>query len=339
MQTEGKIEKVPLNELKASAKIQTRQALNKEALEDYKLHVKTAKDKGADPDFEPLVGYRDMSGEIYLSDGFHRRAALLAFDIKEFDVEVRESEDAKRDAIENGFKANIAHGVRLTNADKIHNLNLALEDKEWAQLGNRELAEVIGTSESFVRTNRPKGKTPTKVKTRAGREIDTTNIGKGGGNVAKIKAAAKKAAKKSGKPPKPEGETPRADVALDKAYAKISKALEDKGERTIDAVKKGIIPMPRPDIIKLSMNSDARIRELGELVFTSRWKLKTAMKFLDKVVDGQSRVADLINRAITGGGFYRDKVEKNTILVVRDDWGTVGENKDGVTTITPKKKK
>jgi hypothetical protein len=132
---------------------------------------------------------------------------------------------------------------------------------------------------------------------------------------------------------------PKADAVLDKAYAKISKALEEKGPRTVEAIKSGTIQnLSRADVIKLSMNSDNRVRELGELVFTERWSLKKAVKFLDKVIDGESKIADLINRAITGGGFYRDKVEKNTVIVVRDDWGTVGE-KDGVTTITPKKKK
>jgi hypothetical protein len=342
---EGTVERVKLDRLKATAKMQTREALNKEALEDYKRIAKEAEVKGADPDFGPLVAYRDSfggeQGDLYLSDGFHRRMAMMSVGIKEFPVEIRVSDDAKRDALLNGFKSNIAHGVRLTSADKRHNLNLALEDKEWAKKNNVELAEMLGVSEGFIRFNRPADKKPTVVKTKAGMEVDTTNLGKKGGLTRDKKAAAKKAAKAAklaGKKPA-STDVPKADAVLDKAYAKISKALEEKGPRTVEAIKSGTIQnLSRADVIKLSMNSDNRVRELGELVFTERWSLKKAVKFLDKVIDGESKIADLINRAITGGGFYRDKVEKNTVIVVRDDWGTVGE-KDGVTTITPKKKK
>jgi hypothetical protein len=349
--SEGVIERFNLRDLKATAKTQTREELNPEALAEYKAHIKLAISKGADPEFGPLKAYRNpLGGDTWLSDGFHRRAALLANDIEAYDVEIIDSEDPRRDAIKNGFKANVSHGVRRTNADKLHNLFLALEDKEWALLPNTGLADLISVSEAFVRANRPVSKTPTKVKTKRGVELNTSNLGNREvvGNQRNKKRAAAKAAKKSGKNGKngknapSADEAPKTDTALTAAYTKIANAIDGhgfKGQETIDAIKDGTIQMSASEVKKLAQNSADKIRLLSPLVLTSRWSVGKAISFLDKVPSADTKAADFINLALANGGIVRERVESaGCIWYIADDY-TVGEGKDGVITITPKKKK
>lgn len=341
------IEKLKLKDLKATVKNQTREEINPEALADYKEAIKTAKAKGADIPFPPLVAYKDFEGNIWLSDGFTRRQALLANGIEDYDVEVREGE--KRDAIKNGFLANREHGVRLTNADKKHNLLLALEDKEWAELSNNALAELVGVSESFVRTNRPAAKSPETVKSKKGKAVKKGNIGKKGGSTRKKAAAAKKGKKGKGEDAAPDAgggdatpEPPKGDAELDKALAKISGAINGNGfdgAQFVAGVKDGSLPLSTAEVKKFAATSDERIRHLAPLVINQRWSVAKATAFLDKEPTADTKADHFINLAVAHGGLVREKVNgAGCVWFIAEDY-TIGETKEGVVTITPKKKK
>src|SRR5687767_5251733 len=109
-----KIETLKLSELKASAKTQVRLELNPEALETYTEHAQESKAAGTDPEFPPLVVFRDEKGD-HLADGFTRRAALKAAGFTEYPCEVKEG--GAMDAFLYGCIVNQQHGARLTNKD------------------------------------------------------------------------------------------------------------------------------------------------------------------------------------------------------------------------------
>lgn len=337
------IQRIKLKDLVATVKGQARAELNADALADYTEHAKAAKAKGADPQFPPLVGFKspfDETGKVYLSSGFTRRQALLKAGFEEYDVDVRDSEDPKRDALKFGFTANREHGARLTNADKKHNLLLALEDPEWAELSGNALAELVGVSESFVRNNKPAAKKKTTVKNKKGGTTNTANIGKKGGSERKKKAEAKKGKGNKGAdaPDKPD-DKPQTDTALDTAKAKIAKAIDGHHGFTADgfvtAVTDGSLPLSAPEIKKMAATSDDRIRLLAPLVLNSRWSVAKAISFIDKVPDEKTNAETFINLAISHGGLLRERVGDFACIWLRSDDYTVGE-KDGVVTITPK---
>ena len=59
-----------------------------------------------------------------------------------------------RDAILYSVGTNSAHGLPRTNADKRHAVMLLLNDEEWGQWSNREIARRCSVAESSVRNYR-----------------------------------------------------------------------------------------------------------------------------------------------------------------------------------------
>lgn len=352
------IKRLKLKDLIATVKTQTRDAINEDALASYKEHAKAAKAKGADPSFPPLKAFADaLDGKVYLGDGFTRRQALLAAGFEDYDVDVEEvgpDADAKREAIKYGFKANLEHGARLTNADKKHNLMLALEDPEWSQLSGNALAELLGVSEGFVRQNTPAGKKKTKVKTKKGTSVDTSNIGKKGGSSRKKAKAAKKGKKGadagSGGAPGGDGagdgggkpaDAPKRDEALEVAVTKIANAIHghgfDKAEFTA-AVKDGSLPVSSPDLKKWASTSEDRIRLFAPLVINERWSVGKAIGFIDKAPAPDTKAEHFMNLAVAHGGLVRERVGDYVCVWLRADDYTVGEAKNGTITIARNKK-
>lgn len=98
--------------------IQTRAALNAEAVRDYAELMKT------DPDALPPV---EVVGD-HLVDGFHRVAAALSLGLTEIAADVREGD--YKTALAAALKANVAHGIRRTNADKRQAMRIAWEHRD-----------------------------------------------------------------------------------------------------------------------------------------------------------------------------------------------------------------
>lgn len=67
---------------------------------------------------------------------------------KQIPVEIRDGE--LRDAIRYALSANSSHGLRRSNADKRNAVLVALADPEWAQLSDRQIADLCGVSQPFV---------------------------------------------------------------------------------------------------------------------------------------------------------------------------------------------
>lgn len=96
--------------------------------------------------FPPIVLFDDGTAK-HVADGRHRIAAALLARRKEILAEVRAG--GVRDATWFGLGANRAHGLRLSAGDKTNAIRLAL--REFSDRSQRQIADQVGCSESYVR--------------------------------------------------------------------------------------------------------------------------------------------------------------------------------------------
>lgn len=95
-----------------------------------------------------------MTVDDFLTDGFHRLHAARAARLEEIDCDVREG--TLRDAILYSCSANDAHGWRRTNDDKRRSVLRLLNDPEWKQWSDGEIASRCLVSQQFVSKIRPR---------------------------------------------------------------------------------------------------------------------------------------------------------------------------------------
>lgn len=97
--------------------------------------------------FPPLVVFEE--GErFWLAEGFHRLEAYTAAGFAEVPCDVRQG--GLRDAILHSAGANPDHGVRRTSADKRRAVLTLLQDEEWGQWSDREIARRCAVSQPLV---------------------------------------------------------------------------------------------------------------------------------------------------------------------------------------------
>jgi len=97
--------------------------------------------------FPPAVVFHD-GAEYFLADGFHRFFAAKKCGSPGIFCDVREG--TSRDAILFSFGANGTHGLRRTAADKRKAVTTMLEDIEWQDWSDREIARQCCVSHPFV---------------------------------------------------------------------------------------------------------------------------------------------------------------------------------------------
>ena len=98
-------------------------------------------------DLPPVVVFYD-GATFWLADGFHRYWANRQIDCNQIFAEVRHG--TKREAILYSVGANADHGLRRTNPDKRKAVLTVLEDEEWSQWSDREIARRCGVSHDMV---------------------------------------------------------------------------------------------------------------------------------------------------------------------------------------------
>jgi DNA (cytosine-5)-methyltransferase 1 len=126
--------------------------------------------------FPAVVVFFD--GEAYyLGDGFHRTLALKGAGDDYIHADIRQG--TKRDAKLHSCGANSHHGLRRTSADKRKSVITLLNDEEWVQWSNREIARRCGVDEGMVRKYRAElsaGNPQTEVKFERGGKTHTQKI-------------------------------------------------------------------------------------------------------------------------------------------------------------------
>ena len=139
------VESFPLRQIVKDASIQPRVAIDADTVSDYAERM-------ADGDkFPPVVLFRDDDHPDlphYLADGWHRVDAAEAAGLENVRAEVRAG--SKHDAALWAAGANARHGLRRSNGDKRKAVGLVLDDELCAHWTNREVAEAVGVSHTFV---------------------------------------------------------------------------------------------------------------------------------------------------------------------------------------------
>lgn len=139
--TEG-LQHVEISRIKEDVATQSRQDVNPDVVSEY------AQLMGEKVNFPPIILFWDGEN-FYLGDGWHRYYATKQNKREWIRADVRLG--TKRDAILYSCSANKSHGLRMSNADKRKAVTLLLQDEEWKQWSNREIARRCGCNEKMVR--------------------------------------------------------------------------------------------------------------------------------------------------------------------------------------------
>ena len=164
--------KIELSKIRIDGGTQSRVKLNDEWVQE--LTEKLLEGKVQLP---PLKAFFDGK-HYWLGDGFHRYHANKKAGIKQ--VECDSTNGTKRDAKIYSWKANHDHGLPRTNEDRRAIVMEAIQDIEYCDKSDREIAEACEVSPMTVGRVRKSMdlEKATKRMTKAGRVIDTTKIGR-----------------------------------------------------------------------------------------------------------------------------------------------------------------
>lgn len=152
---------LPIEQIEATTATQVRVKLNKDVIELYEKDITN----GAD--MPPVEVYCESGSERYiLADGFHRLLAHVNAGVEEIAVDVKEGGMAE--ALLAALGANTEHGLRRSNADKVHAVEMCLKDPALSQRTQAEIADIcrvhINTVQRVATKQvAPKGKNTPKV--------------------------------------------------------------------------------------------------------------------------------------------------------------------------------
>ena len=125
---------------------QSRVSINQQAVSSYAELVKEG------TVFPPVTVFFDGEHH-YLADGFHRYFAHKAAGHDEILSDVKNG--TLRDAILFSLRANSTHGLPRTNEDKRNSVQIMIDDFEWGEWSNAEIARRCLVSHSLVNSMRP----------------------------------------------------------------------------------------------------------------------------------------------------------------------------------------
>lgn len=135
------VRQLRLVDLRVDGGTQPRAELSMERVVEYRDAMK----EGAK--FPPVTVFYD--GYFYwLADGFHRVEAACELEYVKISAEIRQG--TQRDAILYSVGANATHGLPRSNADKRRAVERLLNDAEWREWSDREIARVCAVSQPFV---------------------------------------------------------------------------------------------------------------------------------------------------------------------------------------------
>lgn len=192
-------------------RLQSRTEINEDSVADFAHDMETG-DK-----FPPLTVHFDGIN-YYLTDGFHRYMAAKRLNRVSILCDVING--TFRDAQYYSTGANSKHGMRRTHADKRKAVMTILDDFEWGQKGDTEIALHCGVSHPFVKNLRESsGQKPEKIKY-------TTSTGQ----VAERKATTNRKEKPKAEPDpkKNENQEPEPDYRpeIEEKLARSSELIE-----------------------------------------------------------------------------------------------------------------
>ena len=133
--------KLKLKSVRLDGDTQPRQFVNEDVVADYaELLLEDAK-------FPPVVVFHD-GANYWLADGFHRFHANKKAGFLDIEAEVHNG--TRRDAILWSVGCNADHGLRRTNEDKRKAVTTLINDMEWSEWSDSEIARACHVSHTFV---------------------------------------------------------------------------------------------------------------------------------------------------------------------------------------------
>jgi hypothetical protein len=145
---ETAIRAISISQIEQDPALQSRITIhNKKVVEKYAEALR-------DGDKFPSVDVFEIDGQYFVVDGSHRLAAARQEGWTEFECLVHQG--SMRDAILWASGANAAHGEPRTNEDMNLVVNRLLDDPEWSQWSNGQIAKECHVSATFVRSLRAK---------------------------------------------------------------------------------------------------------------------------------------------------------------------------------------
>jgi len=130
-----------LNDISIDEELQIRNEISDETIAEY---YDVLREGGKLP---PVVVFYDRS-KYYLADGWHRFYAHKNAALATIEADVREG--TRRDAQLYALGANNDHGLRRTQADKRKAVVVMLNDIEWSEWSDRDIAKQCKVSHPFV---------------------------------------------------------------------------------------------------------------------------------------------------------------------------------------------
>lgn len=130
-----------INEIRIDGSTQPRTAINENVVSEY---TEVLLEGGK---FPPVVVFDDGIYK-WLADGFHRFHAHKRAKLEDIEVEIKKG--TVRDAVEFSLGANADHGLPRTIDDKRKAVKTVLDDMEWGELSDREIARMCRVSHGFV---------------------------------------------------------------------------------------------------------------------------------------------------------------------------------------------
>ncbi len=147
------IKSINIRVIRIDAGTQSREKLDQSVVEDYAEQMREGEE------FPPISVVHDGS-EYFLSDGFHRLLAAQKAGKASINCDVITG--TLRDAILYSLSANHRHGLRRTVEDRRKAVMTMLEDFEWSERHDREIARQCNVSHPLVAKLRAALKAPQK---------------------------------------------------------------------------------------------------------------------------------------------------------------------------------
>lgn len=135
------MQRINLDKIKYEERLQNRVSINQETVAEYAELLTSGVEL-------PDVTLFFDGSDYWLADGFHRYHATNKIGALDINAEVRNG--TLRDAILFAVGVNAAHGLRRTNADKRKAIETVLNDEEWRQWSDREIARLCVVSPDTV---------------------------------------------------------------------------------------------------------------------------------------------------------------------------------------------
>jgi hypothetical protein len=132
-----------LADIRLDGGTQTRAGLLEEIIEDYSNRLKD------DPQWNfPPADVFDDGNEYWLADGFHRHQAYYRAGRETMPCEIHPG--TQRDALIYALSANQSHGLKRSQADRRRAIQIALQDSEWQDWSDHQVARLCAVDPKTV---------------------------------------------------------------------------------------------------------------------------------------------------------------------------------------------